>query len=85
MTMYQVYAREAVPEPESPGLLERIEPPQPAGDVHAVPAGSESTMCGLPTEGMLAFPMHVWESFADDRADARACPQCVAAIAARGE
>ncbi len=36
-------------------------------------------MCGLATEGMYAFPMHVWESFAD--ADG-ACPGCTATIAA---
>jgi len=82
MTLYQVYAREAQPEPESPGLLERIEPPQPAGEVHAVGAGSDVTMCGLSTAGMYAFPMHVWESFT--AADG-ACPACTAAIAARAD
>ena len=81
MSMYQVYARDAQAEPESPGLLERIEPPQPAGEVHAVKAGSESTMCGVSVDGMYAFPMHVWESFTPEGG---ACPQCVAAIAVRG-
>lgn len=78
MSMYQVYARAAMPEPESPSVLERLEPPQPAGEVHAVHAGHDHTMCGLPTDGMLAFPMHVWESFTPDDG---ACPACAEAVA----
>jgi hypothetical protein len=81
MSMYQVYAREAQPEPESPGLLERLEPPQPGGEVHAVSAGSDATMCGLSTEGMFACPRHVWESFEADGAG----PAGTAAIAAHDD
>jgi hypothetical protein len=35
-------------------------------------------MCGLPTESMFLYPMHVWESFADEGG----CPACAAAVAA---
>jgi hypothetical protein len=79
MSMYQVYADHSAPEPDAPSMVERIEPPQPAGLVHAAHAGSESTMCGLATSTLLLYPMHVWESIAES---GTACPDCVAAIAA---
>ena len=80
--MYQVYASNSQPEPESPSVLERLEPHQPAGEVHAVRAGSDRTMCGLSIDGMYAFPMHVWESFTVEDG---ACPACSTAVDAAGE
>jgi hypothetical protein len=77
MSLYQVYARASQPEPEAPSVLERLEPHQPAGEVHAVLAGHDQTMCGLSTDSMYAFPMHVWESFT---VESGACPACRAAV-----
>jgi hypothetical protein len=78
---YQVYASDTDPPPHSRSVGETIThpPPQPAGVVHAVRAGHERTMCGLPVDGLYLFPMHVWESF---DVDGGACPACTAAIAA---
>jgi hypothetical protein len=79
---YQVYATDTDPPPESRSVGETFThgPPQPAGVVHAVDAGSELTMCGLPIDGLYLFPMHVWDTF---DAGEGACPACTAAIAAK--
>jgi hypothetical protein len=79
---YQVYASDTDPPPHSRSVGEAIThaPPAPAGIVHAVHAGSDRTMCGLPIDGLYLFPMHVWETF---DADEGACPTCTAAIAAK--
>ena len=50
---YQVYASDTDPPPDSRSVGETIThvPPAPAGIVHAVHAGHEQTMCGLPIDG----------------------------------
>jgi hypothetical protein len=79
---YQVYASDTDPPPHSRGVGETVThaPPHPKGVVHAVHAGSDRTMCGLATEGLYLFPMHVWEAFG---AEDGACPACTAAVAAK--
>jgi hypothetical protein len=79
---YQVYASDTDPPPHSRGVGETIThaPATPTGVVHAVHAGHEQTMCGLPIDGLYLFPMHLWETF---DAAAGACPRCTAAIAAK--
>ena len=78
---YQVYASDTDPPPHSRSAGETVihAPPQPTGVVHAVHAGSDLTMCGLPIDGLYLFPMHVWDTFS--AADG-ACPACTTAIAA---
>jgi hypothetical protein len=79
---YQVYATGTDASPHSRGIGESItHVPRPRGVVHAVHAGRERTMCGLPIEDLYVFPMLVWESFSVAEG---ACEQCVAAIAADG-
>jgi hypothetical protein len=78
---YQVFAT-AEHRPESAHLAklaEELLPLQPAGEVHAVEPGHSTTVCGVPTDGLFAFPMHVWETITIDDG---ACPRCTAAIAA---
>ncbi len=79
---YQVYASDTDPPPDSQSVGETIThaPPAPAGLVHAVHAGHEQTMCGLPIDGLYLFPMHVWDTIGPDGG---ACPRCTAAIAAK--
>ena len=78
---YQVYASDTDPPPHSCSVGETVihAPPQPTGVVHAVHAGSDLAMCGLPIDGLYLFPMHVWDTFS---AAEGACPTCTTAIAA---